>query len=870
MQELEILNLKLEHLDDDPISPGEGRVWFNSTDDVPKTRSNGHNRLLISPDDDFEFRVPLKNTLYINDTILIYDVEDDEYRRIKASVILDQMSTVKDVFKTMHAEAGITNVVADGDDQIYFVTDGNILQTVGNTTGVKSIKFDWKDQFNSMVLAGPVNETQGKPTFRHLTDGDMPGSYNPSKWDEAVSFTTIITGNPTNVTMADLGYDVVTVLADPGQDDHLATEKAIRTEINTKELGLGNPGTNGWILSSTTAGVRSWIVPPVGLTPVSDILYWDSINSKYIPYAIRTIGTFDNSSTDPIHSTRLNYDGDFYVTNLTISTLLTMASGALTFEPKISNGSGAVSYILDTTNILSTTGAKLLSLRNQTVEKFYIDKDGEVYANGVHLGGSIIPVSDILYWDSGNSKYIPYVTQTSGKLDSSGTTPVHTTRLNYDGYFWSTKVYSGGVQVVSSLTSGLLKGTILTGDLGLDPWTVPQNGNLYTGTTNPSNTARLNYDGYFYATYVASSSGYSQTNLQLNTSGVTIDANSNNNTTLRLSQGTGSNGHFIQGCIGTTANIYFDFNPLVTNGSGAISYIFDTYNALSTAGAKIVSFKNNGSEKFYIDKDGEAYANGVHLVGASGSIYTNAVATPTTIGGIVAGSTFSSQTMQQMWDALLYPYQVPTFTAFSVSGQATPIECGIAMDTASKAFIWSTSNPTNIQANTIAIYDVTALNSLATGLSNTGSTVISCSTITNYNSGDTQVYRISGTNSNSVAMANLTVTYTWLAPFYYGVGAAALSVSDLQALTKSVVAKSGKIVSYSPSSQKIYFAYDASYGYLTKIQDPNGFDITSTFTVSTISFTNNSPNYKGTTKNYYVYESNTLQTQTAFAITFIF
>ena len=34
--------------------------------------------------------------------------------------------------------------------------------------------------------------------------------------------------------------------------------------FNSKENGLGNPSTNGYILSSTTGGVRSWIVPPAG------------------------------------------------------------------------------------------------------------------------------------------------------------------------------------------------------------------------------------------------------------------------------------------------------------------------------------------------------------------------------------------------------------------------------------------------------------------------------------------------------------------------------------------------------------------------------------------------------------------------------
>ena len=53
---------------------------------------------------------------------------------------------------------------------------------------------------------------------------------------------------------------------------------------------------------------------------------------------------------------------------------------------------------------------------------------------------------------------------------------------------------------------------------------------------------------------------------------------------------------------------------------------------------------------------------------ASASVlYTNLTPTPTSIGGIAIGSTFSSKTMQEMWDKLLYPYIAPG-RSISVSG----------------------------------------------------------------------------------------------------------------------------------------------------------------------------------------------------------
>ncbi len=41
---------------------------------------------------------------------------------------------------------------------------------------------------------------------------------------------------------------------------------------------------------------------------------------------------------------------------------------------------------------------------------------------------------------------------------------------------------------------------------------------------------------------------------------------------------------------------------------------------------------------------------------SASSYYTNAIPTPAAVGGVPAGTTFSSATMQQMWDMLLYPY----------------------------------------------------------------------------------------------------------------------------------------------------------------------------------------------------------------------
>jgi len=41
---------------------------------------------------------------------------------------------------------------------------------------------------------------------------------------------------------------------------------ALASEVSEKEDDLGNPATDGYVLSSTAAGVRSWIDAPSGVT----------------------------------------------------------------------------------------------------------------------------------------------------------------------------------------------------------------------------------------------------------------------------------------------------------------------------------------------------------------------------------------------------------------------------------------------------------------------------------------------------------------------------------------------------------------------------------------------------------------------------
>jgi len=107
-------------------------------------------------------------------------------------------------------------------------------------------------------------------------------------------------------------------------------------------------------------------------------------------------------------------------------------------------------------------------------------------------------------------------------------------------------------------------------------------------------------------------------------------------------------------------------------------------------------------------------------------------------------------------------------------------------------------------------------------------------------------------------------TFTFLYPYYYGVGDPDLTASEVAGLTKAVVASGTKTYSFSPTSQVYYFAYPASNGELTSIKDPNGFNITSDWTLRVEDITG----LDSTAQSYNIYEFNNLTTQTGFAITF--
>ncbi len=101
---------------------------------------------------------------------------------------------------------------------------------------------------------------------------------------------------------------------------------------------------------------------------------------------------------------------------------------------------------------------------------------------------------------------------------------------------------------------------------------------------------------------------------------------------------------------------------------------------------------------------------------------------------------------------------------------------------------------------------------------------------------------------------------TFVQPFYWGVSNSR-AISDFTGLTESVTTKSDKTVSYTTNNQYMVFAYDADYGNLTSILDPNSFETISGWSKSTLTI-------DGFTYNVYVANSATTDTDAAFTFKF--
>lgn len=256
--------------------------------------------------------------------------------------------------------------------------------------------------------------------------------------------------------------------------------------------------------------------------------------------------------------------------------------------------------------------------------------------------------------------------------------------------------------------------------------------------------------------------------------------------------------------------------------------------------------------------DGYAGLNSVsvNVSGGGEGSYTNSTPTPSALGGISKGETFSSVSFSDMFTKLLYPYVRPTVTARSTPNGGT-YEKG------------NTQTVTKIEAiitkGTAAITKVEALD---------GSTVLGEKTSTDFGSSTVtftvsrtvttdKSFAVKVTDAESKVYTANTPRFSFVYPYYYGVAGVNAIINEtlIKSFTKLTQSKGTKTVCYTATNQRMVFA---SPYIVSKITDPNGFDVTTTFTMTRVSITG----LDKTSQSYYVYTANDASTVSAFKMTF--
>lgn len=254
--------------------------------------------------------------------------------------------------------------------------------------------------------------------------------------------------------------------------------------------------------------------------------------------------------------------------------------------------------------------------------------------------------------------------------------------------------------------------------------------------------------------------------------------------------------------------------------------------------------------------------------GGAEPTFTNPAAVPVTVGGITAGTTFPSpQTLQQMFDQLLYPYQAPAFSSFAITGQSSPIEVGYTIP-ASVTFTWGTTNSANVTPNSLTISDQTLSQTLASGQPNDGSQAVTMPGAVQHTTATSHVFAISGTNTQSSGFSR-TLTFSWLWRLLYGTNVnPTITGVDIGALAGSQLASgySGTYAYAAGGYKYIAFAHAAG-GQITSARDiMTSFNVPFADTTDNAAYSNidsggfsyalvSYTNAQGVTTNYRVYRT---------------
>jgi hypothetical protein len=333
---------------------------------------------------------------------------------------------------------------------------------------------------------------------------------------------------------------------------------------------------------------------------------------------------------------------------------------------QVTDGATAVATVMDNPGALTTAGAKITSFRNAGIEKAYIDKDGigSFAAGNTTVGNNIVYANQFSANSSGLGVH-------GSAADGASAVGIALNNLQ--------TLSTAGAKLLSVRNNNVEKAYFTKdGDLVSGNTTIFANGNIVAGTGGQGIQA-----SYFY---VGTAVSALTNGVTLNLRGVQNDGVSavgvtiNNQTALVTAgakilsiQNAGAEKAYIDKDGQVVAYGYYPIGNtavkvggLSNDGASAVGVSIDNYWPLSTAGAKIASFRNGGVEKAFVDLSGNL---------ALGSLTATGTTSPT---NITLGGSYSSVAGQN-----------PKLKLFDYGGAASTVY-GIGVSAGSMDFI----NPT--------------------------------------------------------------------------------------------------------------------------------------------------------------------------------
>jgi hypothetical protein len=313
-------------------------------------------------------------------------------------------------------------------------------------------------------------------------------------------------------------------------------------------------------------------------------------------------------------------------------------------------------------------------------------------------------------------------------------------------------------------------------------------------------------------------------------------------------------------------SILCDLKELKASALKKISILWN--NSLITSDVSLINFTGNVQ---VTNSDNNVTVNIPQQTGGGGAdcdecleFDGDRIITRNVIG--LLGDNLGTQGVIDTLEKLLYPYLAPNAVLTSPPNLVVEKNDNISNISVTATSTKNTNDITlfKLFMDNIEIYDESSVNP-------NGQTINFVESILNTDNSPLTPYVVSFSATVSDGTTNVnsnTRTRTMVYPYYHGLGFASdfttLDESEIKNLNKSVVVKSNRNHTFSPSNQNIYFAYPASYGLLSQINDGQ-FNITPAFDILTETFTM----LDGESVVYNIYKSRFLLTESNYTLNFL-